>query len=83
METPMDATASTQGVRKNWFERNWKWFVPTGCLTIAVLFLAFIAAVFGIVEASFKSSSVYTQALAQAQADTHVSGEIGRPLKPG
>ena len=47
------------------------------------LILTFIAGVFWIVEASFKSSSAYTQALALAQANPQVTGKIGQPLKAG
>ncbi len=83
MGTSMGAAIPSAEPRKNWFERNWKWFVPSGCLTLIVLFLAFIAGIFAIVEASFKSSDVYTHALAQANANSHVSDAIGKPLKPG
>jgi len=83
METSMGAATPPAGPRKNWFERNWKWFVPSGCLTLIVLFLGFVASVFGIVEASFKSSDVYSHALMEAQANARVSETIGQPLKPG
>jgi hypothetical protein len=83
METSMVEAISPTGSGKNWFERNWKWFVPSGCLTIIVLILAFIAGVFAIVEVSFRSSGAYTQALALAQANSQVSDKIGRPLKAG
>ena len=69
--------------RKSWFARNWMWLVPSGCLTMIVLLLAFIAAIVGMVEMSIKSSGPYTQALALAQASPEVSSKIGRPLKPG
>jgi len=83
MGTSMGAITPPPGPRKSWFDRNWKWFVPSGCLTVIVLFLAFVAAVFGIVETSFRSSGPYTHALALAQASSQVSDKIGRPLMPG
>ncbi|MGD0901362.1 MAG: cytochrome c oxidase assembly factor Coa1 family protein [Terracidiphilus sp.] len=83
METSVAAATPPALPRRNWFERNWKWFVPSGCLTIIVLLLAFVAGVLSIVEVSFKSSGAYTQALALAQANSQVSDKIGRPLKPG
>ena len=83
MGTPMGAELAPAGLGKNWFQRNWKWFVPSGCLTLIVLFLGFIAGVFGIVEASFKSSAVYNHALMEARANARVFEEIGQPLKPG
>jgi len=40
----MEPTTSTEPKAKgNWWTRNWKWFVPTGCLTILALFLVFVA----------------------------------------
>jgi hypothetical protein len=82
METSMGAPTPSKP-RKNWFERNWKWFIPTGCLTMIVLVFAFIAAIFGIVESSFKSSDAYTQALVLTQANSQFSNKIGTHLKPG
>jgi Cytochrome oxidase complex assembly protein 1 len=83
MGTSTGAAMPSSEPRKNWFQRNWKWFVPSGCLTLIVLFLAFIAGIFAIVEGSFKSSTVYAHALAQANANSHVSETMGKPLKPG
>src|SRR5271157_1659869 len=83
METTMSGTTSPALPGKNWFERNWKWVVPSGCLTIIVLILGFIAGVFCVVEISIRSSDVYNQALAQAQANSQVSEKIGRPLNAG
>jgi hypothetical protein len=69
--------------RKGWFGRNWKWFVPGGCLTIIVLIAAVIGGILFIVEGSIKTSGAYTQALAQAQANPQVAEKIGRPIKGG
>ena len=69
--------------QKGWFLRNWIWFVPTGCLTLLVLVLAFIAAIVGIVESSLKSSDAYGLAVARAQSDPRVVEAIGQPIQPG
>jgi hypothetical protein len=37
----------TETGNPNWWSRNWKWFVPVGCLSLILLFCAFIAVVFG------------------------------------
>jgi hypothetical protein len=68
---------------KNWFQRNWKWFVPSGCLTIILLFLAFFAGVLSIAELSLKGNDAYAQAMARAQASPQVATRIGLPLKVG
>lgn len=83
METPLGGTILSESPQNSWFKRNWKWFVPAVSLAAIVLMLAFVAAVFGLVEASFQSSGAYTQALTRAQANPQVSGRIGLPLKPG
>jgi len=50
----------------NWWKRNWKCFVPLGCFTVALLFLAFIGSILVIVFSTMKSTDVYKDALARA-----------------
>jgi hypothetical protein len=69
--------------RPGWWSRNWKWFVPVGCLTMVLLFVLAIAAlVFG-VFGLMKQSEVYTQAVAQARADPAVAAALGTPIEEG
>ena len=69
--------------RPGWWSRNWKWFVPTGCLTILVLIAAFIAAIFFFVFGILKSSDVYKTALATAKRNPAVIEALGEPIKEG
>jgi hypothetical protein len=69
--------------RPNWWKRNWKWFVPMGCFTIALLFLAFVSAIILIVFSAMKSTEVYKEALARAKADPAVIEALGSPIKDG
>jgi hypothetical protein len=69
--------------RKGWFGRNWKWFVPTGCMTIIVLIVALIGGIFVLAMGTMKSSDAYTQAMARVQADPQVADKLGRPVTPG
>lgn len=69
--------------RRSWWSRNWKWFVPTGCLSLFVLFLAFIAVLVFVVFAAMKSSDVYKTAVARAKASPAVTQALGSPLKEG
>ena len=71
------------GPQRNWFSRNWKWFIPAGCLTLLIMFGAFIAGILGIVEATLKSSDAYKLALAKAQSDPRVAENLGQPVQPG
>ena len=72
-----------QQSRGNWWTRNWKWFVPTGCLTMIALFAAFIALIAMIVFSAMKSSDVYKDALAKAKAEPAVIEALGSPIKDG
>jgi len=67
----------------NWWSRNWKWFVPAGCLTIIVLFAALLGAVIMVIFGSMKQADVYKQALARAQSDPIVVQKLGSPIEPG
>src|SRR5207237_7702078 len=69
--------------RPNWWKRNWKWFVPLGCFTVALLFLAFVGSILVIVFSAMKSTDVYKQALARAKADPAVIEALGSPIKDG
>jgi len=83
MGTPLGAVTPPAQPRKGWFGRNWKWFVPAGCLFIFLLVAGGIGGILAIVEGSIKQSGAYTQALAQAQANPQVTGLIGQPVTPG
>ena len=69
--------------RPNWWKRNWKWFVPTGCFTLMLLFLVFVGSILVIVFSAMKSTEVYKEALARAKADPAVIEALGSPIKDG
>ena len=69
--------------KPNWWKRHWKWFVPLGCFTVALLFLAFIGSILVIVFSAMKSTDVYREALARAKADPAVIETLGSPIKDG
>jgi Cytochrome oxidase complex assembly protein 1 len=69
--------------KPNWWKRNWKWLVPLGCFTVALLFLAFIGSILVIVFSAMKSTDVYKEALARAKADPAVIEALGSPIKDG
>ena len=54
-----------------------------GCLTVALLFLAFIGSILVIVFSAMKSTDVYKEALARAKADPAVIEALGSPIKDG
>jgi len=69
--------------KKNWWAKNWKGLLPTGCLSGLVLFLAFIALIISFVFGIMKSSDAYKEALATARASPAVEAALGTPLEEG
>ena len=80
MDQPLTQLATQ---KSNWWKRNWKWFVPMGCLTMALLFLAFVGSILVVVFSAMKSTDVYKEALARAKADPAVIEALGSPIKDG
>ena len=80
MDQPLTQTATP---KPNWWKRNWKWFVPLGCFTVALLFLAFVGSILVIVFSAMKSTDVYKEALGRAKADPAVVQALGSPIKDG
>jgi len=71
-----------QPMKKSWLEQNPSWKIPLGFLTLIFLIALFFAIVITVVTASFRSSDVCKQALAQATSNSQVRELIGEPLKP-
>lgn len=69
--------------KPNWWKRNWKWYVPLGCFSVAVLFVVFIGSIALIVFSAVKSTDVYKEALARAKAHPAVIEALGSPVTEG
>lgn len=74
---------NTQPQRTDWWGRNWKWFVPTGCLALLVLVAVFVCSIVLVVFSAMKSSDAYQTALARAKADPRVIAALGSPIDAG
>ena len=57
--------------------------MPLGCITVALLFLAFVGSILVIVFSAMKSTDVYREALAHAKAHPAVIDALGSPIKDG
>ncbi|OHE81256.1 MAG: hypothetical protein A3G75_13165 [Verrucomicrobia bacterium RIFCSPLOWO2_12_FULL_64_8] len=68
---------------RNWWQRNWKWFVPVGCLTALLLFVAFIGLVVAGAMGVMKSSDAYKEAVARARTEPVVVQKLGLPIEEG
>lgn len=68
---------------RTWLQRNTKWIVLIAVL-LGLMFLAlFIAAILLLVTTTMRSSDVYKEAMARAQADPQVIAMVGSPVEPG
>lgn len=74
MDTPRKPT---------WFAKNWKWFVPAGCLSVLVALGAFVAITLSLVFGSMKSSDVYRRAVETVKASPAAVAALGTPIEPG
>ena len=57
--------------------------MPTGCLTLIALALAFVACITVFVFSLLKSTDVYALALQRAKSDARVIAALGTPIKEG
>ena len=69
--------------KKNWWTRNWKWFVPTGCFGLIALGVAAVVLLLSFVIGALKSSDVYKEAFEKASMNRTVIAELGEPIKSG
>ena len=83
-ENSIMETVPQTAPQPSWWNRNWKWFVPTGCcLTPLVLGGAFAAFLVLVVFGALKQSDVYKMAVARAKSDARVTAALGTPIKEG
>lgn len=78
-----ERSAMDQPQEKNWWGRNWKWFVPVGCLGSLILLAGLILLIVTIVFGVIKSSDVYGDAVARAKANSAVRELLGTPIEEG
>ncbi len=81
--TPRPSSQGTPPKKKNWFERNWMWFVPVAAVTVIGLFVGFALLIVYLVFGFIKGSDVYQEALNRAQNNPAVVERLGTPIEPG
>jgi hypothetical protein len=68
---------------KNWFERNWKWFVPALIIFCLLIFGGFLAAIFFGVTQMMRTSPPYQVAVERALKNPFVQAKLGTPITVG
>lgn len=79
---PLPRAASSEK-QTSWWQKNWKWFVPVGCLGLLATFIGFAALIVTFVFGIMKSSDVYKVALDAARSDQAVEMALGTPIEEG
>jgi hypothetical protein len=73
----------TEPAQRSWWNRNWKWVVPVGCLTPIICCGGFVGVIVTIAFGAIKSSDVYKDSVHRATADARVIELLGDPIEPG
>ena len=68
---------------KSWWDGNWKWFVPTGCLALLLLSAAGGAGLLFLVFGLIKSSDAYQISLREIRRSPAVVERLGEPVQEG
>jgi len=66
---------------KSWLNRNWKWFIPSGCLTLLVLAALFIGGIFYEVTSVLKDSEAYKESMIAVENNKLVVEKLGSPVE--
>lgn len=69
--------------RRGWWSRNWKWFVPVGCLGLVLLAVLAAGGLFFAILGGMKRSEVFQMALERTRASPAAVEALGEPIEPG
>jgi hypothetical protein len=75
METPTP--------KKDWFSRNWKWFIPVVLLVIGLCCVVCVGGGFYSIFGLIKSNYVYQHGLEMVQVNTRAQQLLGTPINAG
>ena len=69
--------------QRSWWQRNWIWIVPAGCLGLVAALVALVGAVVILVFTGIRSSGVYQEAVQLARDNPRVIDALGAPIEVG
>jgi cytochrome oxidase complex assembly protein 1 len=68
---------------RSWFARNWKWFVPSVVVVLALGFGLFLWGTLRFVNQMFRSSEPYQAAVQKVEQSPLVAKRLGQPIQIG
>ena len=68
---------------KNWWSRNWKWFLPVAIVAPILACGGFVTLLCVFVFGLMKSTGAYEEAVAAARAEPAVVAALGTPIEEG
>ncbi len=77
----MDYNNDFREPKKSWWQRNWKWFVPTGCLSLLLILALLIGGLVYGVSSLLTNSTPYNEAYSTAISNEHVIEVLGEPIE--
>lgn len=67
--------------KKSWWDKNWKWFVPTGCLSIIAILVVFVGILFFGITSVMENSDAFKGAMDATQHNQLVIEKLGKPIE--
>jgi hypothetical protein len=83
MSTSSEEQAYMSSQRSSWWSRNWKWFVPVGCLGILLFPVACMGGLAFLLFDTVTGNEVYVEAMARARANPAIVEGLGEPVEAG
>lgn len=71
---------SHQEAHKTWWQRNWKWFVPTGCFSLLVFVAVFVVIAYFSVSSRMKQAEPFIEGFKSALTNSYVKESLGTPI---
>lgn len=78
-----DRSMNQQAAKTSWWNRNWKWVIPVGCVAFLLICVGGIGIFVLSIIGATKSSDVYKEALERATSHAAVQTALGTPIQDG
>jgi Cytochrome oxidase complex assembly protein 1 len=80
---PLTISPPAPAAQRNWWNRNWKWFVPVLGVVVVSFGVMFIGGILLAVTTSMKSTGAYREAVERATQNEAVQAALGTPITSG